>query len=191
MKALTGADLVLSLGYLLRTSADTSDGKNQPPASDVHVDMSPATGPKAAAAALAAAMPGKNFRRALITSFWRPFSQPPQDWPIALCDHRSVAPEEGVHNRRIVCDSRPAPEAMLAPIPNEDEIPSALIFRHGPHHRWYYYPDMNRDEALMIKLHDTDRGRAWFAPHTAFHDQGRRGTHTRESIEFRTVAYWL
>ena len=43
----------------------------------------------------------------------------------------------------------------------------------------------------MIKLHDTDRGHAWFAPHTAFHDHGRRGTHTRESIEFRSIAYWL
>jgi hypothetical protein len=191
VKMLTGADLVLSLGYVMRTSADTSDRRNQPPASDVHVDMSPQTGPKTAQATLATAMPGKTYRRALATSFWRPFSAPPQDWPLALCDHRSIAPEEGVHNRRIKCDVRPAPAEMLAPIPGEDELPSALIFRYGPHHRWFYYPDMNRDEVVLIKLHDTDHDRAWFAPHTAFHDADRDGARTRESIEFRTVAYWL
>jgi len=191
VKALTGADLVLSLGYVMRTAADTSDGRNQPPASDVHVDMSPTTGPKAAQALFAPAMPGQTYRRFLASSFWRPYSEPPQDWPVALCDFRSIAPEEGVHNRRIWRDARPTPAEMLAPIPNEDEIPSALIFRHGPHHRWFYYPDMNRDEVLLIKLNDSDHDRAWFAPHTAFHDAERRGTRTRESIEFRTIAYWL
>lgn len=191
VKTLTGADLVLPIGYVMRTAGDTSDRRHQPPASDVHVDMSPETGPKTAQATLAAAAAGKTYRRALATSLWRPFSPPPQDWPLALCDHRSIAPEEGVHNRRIKCDARPSPEEMLAPIPGEDELPSALIFRYGPRHRWFYYPDMDRGEVLMIKLHDTDHGRAWFAPHTAFHDAGRAGARTRESIEFRTVAYWL
>jgi hypothetical protein len=191
VQELTGADLILPLGYVMRTAADTSGGQAQPPASDVHVDMSPETAPKAAIAAFAQAAPGRTFRRFLVTSFWRPYSEPPQDWPVALCDHRSIAPEEGVPNRRIVRDNRPAPEEMLAPIPNEEDIPAALIFRYGRHHRWFYYPDMDRDEVLFIKLHDSDRSRAWFAPHTAFHDDRRPGTRTRESIEFRTIAYWL
>lgn len=191
VKAITGADMILPLGYVMRTAADTSDGRNQPPASDVHVDMSPETAPHGARAMFAQAAPGKTFRRFLASSFWRPYSQPPQDWPVALCDHRSIAPEEGVPNRRIVRDRRPKPEEMLAPIPNEEDIPAALIFRYGPHHRWFYYPDMNRDETLLIKLHDSDHGRAWFAAHTAFYDEARPGTHTRESIEFRTIAYWL
>jgi hypothetical protein len=191
VKSLTGADLIMPLGYILRTAADTSAGQAQPPASDVHVDISPATGPKMARALFEQAAPGRSYRRFLATSYWRPYSEPPQDWPVALCDHRSMAPEEGVPNRRIVTDKRPAPEEMFAPIPNEDEIPAALIFRYGPHHRWYYYPDMNRDEIILIKLHDSDHARAWFAPHTAFHDAARPGTHTRESIEFRTVAYFF
>jgi len=191
VQGLTGADLILPLGYVLRTAADTSGGQAQPPASDVHVDMSPETAPKAALALFAKEAPGRTFRRFLVTSFWRPYSEPPQDWPVALCDHRSMAPDEGVPNRRIVRDDRPTPEEMLAPIPDEEDIPAALVFRYGPHHRWFYYPDMNRDEVLLIKLHDSDRTRAWFAPHTAFHDAGRPGTRTRESIEFRTIAYWL
>jgi hypothetical protein len=191
VKTLTGADLVLSLGFVMRMAGDTSDGRNQPPAADVHVDISPATGPRTARPLLAGAAPGKTYRRALITSFWRPFSEPPQDWPLALCDHRSIAAEEGVPNRRIKRDHPPTPEELLTPIPGEDDMPAALVFRHGPHHRWYYFPDMDRDEAVMIKLYDSDRGRAWFAPHTAFRDETRLGAHTRESIEFRTVAYWL
>jgi hypothetical protein len=190
IQALTGADLVVPMGYVLRSSADTADGKNQPPASDVHVDMSPRTAPMAAQALFAAAAPGRTFRRFLATSFWRPYSPPPQDWPVALCDHRSISSAEGIPNLRIVREHRPRPEEMLAPIPNEDEVPAALIFRYAPEHRWYYFPDMTRDECLLIKLHDSDHDRAWFAAHTAFHDKRRAATHTRESIEFRTIAYF-
>jgi hypothetical protein len=50
---------------------------------------------------------------------------------------------------------------------------------------------MNRDEVIVIKFHDSDRDRAWFSAHTAFHDESRAGAQTRESIEFRTVSYWL
>jgi hypothetical protein len=190
-QALTGADLILPLGYVLRNASETGNGQNQPPASDVHVDMSPETAPKGARALIEQAAPGKSYRRFLATSFWRPHSEPPQDWPVALCDHRTLAPEEGVPNRLVRRSSRPDPAEMLAPIADEDELPAALIFRFGAHHRWYYYPDMTRDEVLLIKLHDSDHGRAWFAAHTAFHDARRPGTHTRESIEFRTIAYWF
>jgi hypothetical protein len=191
VRTLTGADLVVPIGYVTRTSADTSTGQAQPPASDVHVDIAPQTGPKMARALLERTAPGRSFRRFLVTSLWRTFSAPPQDWPLALCDHRSITPEEGVPNLRIVCDKRPAPAEMLAALPNEDDIPAALIFRFAPHHRWYYYPDMNRDEIVLIKLHDSDHTRAWFAPHTAFRDESRSDTKTRESIEFRTVAYFF
>jgi hypothetical protein len=53
---------------------------------------------------------------------------------------------------------------------------------------------MNRDEALLIKLHDSDRSAAWRAPHTSFRDgaacagDAAAGGY-RESIELRSVAY--
>ncbi|HKK57069.1 CmcJ/NvfI family oxidoreductase [Marinobacter sp.] len=43
----------------------------------------------------------------------------------------------------------------------------------NPDQRWLYFPDMERNEVLLIKGYDsrTD-GRARFVPHTAFHDPG-------------------
>src|SRR6185437_8476807 len=117
IKSITGADLVVTIGATLRTSADTSSGAKQPPAAE-----------------------GKRYRRSLVTSLWRTYSPAPQDWPLALCDGNSIAPEEGVHNYLVRTPSRPTPEEMSAPIEGEEDLPSALIFRHGPHHRWYYYP---------------------------------------------------
>jgi len=57
-------------------------------------------------------------------------------------------------------------------------------------HRWWYFPDMTADEVIFIKFHDSDHSRAWRAPHTAFHDTSRPDAVTRESYEFRAIAYF-
>ncbi len=185
-----GADLIVPIGYIMRTANATGAGPAFPPASDVHVDMSPQTAPRMARDFYAGAGSDRPYRRFLMTSLWRSFSAPPQDWPLALCDHRSIAPEEGVLNYLIRVPARPDPLVMQQEPANLDEMRAALVFRHGPHHRWYYFPDMTSDEVILIKLHDSDRSTAWFAPHTAFHDASRPEARTRESIEFRTIAYW-
>jgi len=192
LKRFTGADLVVPMGATWRTAADTGAGTAQPPAADVHVDTAPGFAPRLAQTMFAAhAAAGKTYRRFLVTSLWRAYSPPPQDWPLALCDGTSIAPEEGVHNYLVRCQSRPDPAEMRAAVPDEKELPAALIFRYAAHHRFYFFPDMNRDEMVILKLHDSDHDQAWFAPHTAFHDEARRGAATRQSIEFRSVAYWL
>ena len=192
VKMLTGADLVLPMGYLLRTSGDNEPDKLQPPAADVHVDMSQESAPRTAKTVFEQqAKPGQTYRRFICSSFWRTFSRPPQDWPLALCQCDSISQDEGARNRLIFSDARPSQSEMAQAIEGEDELPAATIFYYNPGQRWFYFPDMNRDEAVLIKFHDSDHGRAWFTAHTAFRDESRRGAHTRESIEFRTVAYWL
>jgi len=192
VKALTGADAVAPIGYVLRTSADTRDGAAQPTASDVHVDFSPRSGPSTAKFFWPQLdLPDRAYRRSLITSFWRAFSPPPQDWPLAVCDGRSVGPEEGVTNVLLPVEKRPTREEMFGPIPGEDDLPSATSFPFRPHHRWFYYPDMDRDEALLLTLNDSDHSRVWRTPHTAFRDESRARPHVRESIEFRSVAYFF
>ena len=98
-----------------------------------------------------------------------------RDWPLALADAGSIDPA--------------------------DLLPSTLIFphRHGetyalahnPAQRWYYIPDLGVDETLLIKCWDTDEAVARFAPHTGFADPTTpAGTPPRESIEFRTIAFF-
>ena len=62
---------------------------------------------------------------------------------------------------------------------------------YNPAHRWFYVPEMQPDEALLLKCFDsaTD-GRARFAPHTAFEDPtAPADVLPRESIEIRTLVF--
>jgi hypothetical protein len=191
VKALTGADLVAPLGYVLRTSGPTR-AEIQPPASEVHVDMTPDRAVRLAAATYERSFAGRpRFSRFIASSLWRPFSQPPQDWPLAVCDGTSVGNDEGVPNVMVRLATLPDPNNIPAHHEGEDQLPAASIFFFNPKHHWWYFPDMTRDEVLLVKFHDSDHSKAWRAPHTSFRDPGVHNAAPRESIECRTIAYYL
>jgi hypothetical protein len=190
VRALTGADYVVSLGWLLRrTTADR--GGALPPAPDVHVDLhTTEIAHRYARVHARSALPAPGtYRRAVWTSLWRAFSPPPQDWPLAVCDYRSTDDaEDGTPNLLFRVPALPPLDAPDAP-DGEAESAASLFF-YNPAHRWWYFPAMHPGEALLIKLHDTDRSVAWRAPHTSFHDTSATGARPRESVELRTVAYF-
>ena len=63
---------------------------------------------------------------------------------------------------------------------------SSVAYR--PDHRWYYFPEMQPDEAVLIRVHDsaTD-GRARLSFHTSFENPLAVGAPPRESIEVRSL----
>ena len=185
VRQVTGADEVVPIGWVIRRAGSDLRGA-QPPAPDVHVDVHPG---RADARFAAAAPGGRPFRRAIMTSLWRAFSPPPQDWPLAILDYRSVDDSEGEPNLLLFVDSLPDP-GDVPDIPDPGAFPAGSIFTWRPAHRWWYFPDMHAGEALLFKLHDTDHSVAWRAPHTAFHDATASGAHSRESVELRTVAFF-
>jgi hypothetical protein len=189
VRALTGADYVVSLGWLMRrTTADRRGAL--PPAPDVHVDLhTTEIAHRYARVHARSPLPAPGtYRRALWTSLWRALSPPPQDWPLAVCDYRSTDDaEDGTPNLLFRVPVLPALDAEDAP---DDEAESAAsLFFCNAAHRWWYFPGMHAGEALLIKLHDTDHCVAWRAPHTSFRDAAD-GAHPRESVELRTVAYF-
>jgi hypothetical protein len=191
VKALTGADLVAPLGYVVRSSGTTSS-QVQPPASEVHVDMTTDRAVRLAAAMFEQSFAGRpGFSRFIASSLWRPFSPPPQDWPLAVCDGTSVSHDEGVPNVMVRVAELPDPDNIPAHCEEEDKLPAASVFHFSPKHRWWYFPDMTRDEVLLVKFHDSDHSKAWRSPHTSFRDPSVKETVPRESIEFRTIAYFL
>ncbi|HTR36994.1 MAG TPA: CmcJ/NvfI family oxidoreductase [Bryobacteraceae bacterium] len=166
--------------------------QSQPPASDAHVDFTPARAVRYAEQVYRKHAPdGPGFKRFIASSCWRAFSDPPQDWPLAVCDGRSVRADEGTANVMVVVDALPSREAMYGPLAGEDAMPSASVFHFNPNHRWWYFPDMTRDEVLLLKFFDSDQSRAWRTPHTAFHDPTYPDATTRRSIEFRSFAFFL
>jgi len=190
VQRLTGADLVVLLGWVLRSSGTTS-ASVQPPASDVHVDMTEDRAHRLAATLYAQARPGgPPFRRFIASSLWRPFSAPPQDWPLTVCDGCSVDPAEGLPNVMVRVEQLPDPLEIPVELPEEASLPAAYVFTFNPRHRWWYFPDMTREEVILLKFHDSDHSRAWRVPHTAFRDPHIHGAPQRESIECRSVAFF-
>src|SRR5690349_2372459 len=105
----TGADRVATMSWMVRTSGELDTpreqvgyqhrGGVQPPAAEAHCDSSPDRVDAMALALYRQRFPdAPPYRRFLYTSFWRAFSPPPQDYPLALCDGNSVGDEEGVPN---------------------------------------------------------------------------------------------
>ncbi len=202
VRSLTGATSVAPLGWMVRTSGDVSKhqrqaagythrGGVQPPAGEAHVDFTPSRAEPLARAIYEQTFPdGKGFSRFIASSLWRAFSEPPQDYPLALCDARTVRADEGIPNTLFVVDRLPDEAAMLGDMPTEKTAPAAAIFHYSAAHQWWYFSSMTRDEVLLFKFHDSDPTRALRAPHTAFHDPSFPAARTRESIEFRTIAYF-
>jgi hypothetical protein len=203
VQALTGASKVFARGWMLRTSADltqhaakkvegyTHSGGIQPPAGEAHVDLNTATAHRMAEATYAERCPdGPGFKRFLISSYWRTFSPPPQDVPLAICDGRTSFGGEEKSNTLFIVDELPNEEEAVRPIPGEENMMAASIFSHNPGMRWWYFSNMTADDALFFKFHDSDHAVTWRAPHTAFRDGSLAGANIRESIECRSVAFW-
>jgi hypothetical protein len=200
---LTGADKCVARGWMLRTSADLTQhaatkakgyqhtGGIQPVAGEAHVDINTATAARMAQNTYRTHFPdGPGYKRFLISSFWRTFSPPPQDVPLAMCDGRTSFGGSEKSNTLYIVDEFPEGPALTAPDPEEGNKLAATIFSYHPGHRWWYFHGMQADDALLFKFHDSDHTRTWRCPHSAFHDSSEPHANVRESIECRSVAFW-
>ena len=149
------------------------------PASIIHNDYTARSGPQRLrdhfpeAPEQAEALLQRHF---IIVNVWRSIRGTVLDAPLALCDASSLAPED------LVSVERQAKDRI-------GEIQQAV---YNPAHRWYYFPEMQPDEALLIKTYDsaTD-GRARFTIHTSFDDPtAPAGAPPRESLETRCFAFF-
>jgi hypothetical protein len=180
--ALSAADLVLvsSPGVLRFSERSPKSGKldNSRPARFAHVDVSDAT---AAEFAHRAAPADRRVSRFVHYNIWRVISPPPQDVPLAVCDARTVT----------AADLIPADAVFNAPDKPEWSF-EGIVVAHHPAHRWHWYSDMSRDEALVFKTNDSDPKWAHCVPHVAFDNpQAGADAAPRASIEMRAIALWF
>jgi hypothetical protein len=93
-----------------------------------------------------------------------------------------------------ICDGRTIPHAGFIRVERryKDRTGEVYHIAHNPAHQWYYFPRMERDEALVFKVFDSDAGQpSRFTAHSAFDDPGTpAGAPPRESIETRTFAFF-
>ena len=130
--------------------------------------------------------------RFAIINVWRNIAEEPvATHPLALCDARSVTPED----------------LVVFEIHYQDRVGENYFSKYAPRHQWYYYPAMTRDEALLIKQWDSagplarSAGRqadsddtqspCTFSFHTAFQDPSTPpDAPERWSIEVRCIALY-
>jgi hypothetical protein len=119
-------------------------------------------------------------RRFAIIQVWRPAyadaADPIRSNPLAVADARSVAPED----------------LLVAERRYPHRVGQTYRLKYSPRHRWFYFPEMRRDEAIVFKVYDSEKdGRARFTPHTSFDDPATPpGAPPRQSIEARALAFF-
>lgn len=182
---LTGADDVEVRGFgILRfgeRSKDSGALNNSRPARFVHIDISDKT---AAEWNEKLTLPeGRRVRRAAHLNVWRALTPPPQDVPLAVCDARSLSPDD-VHVADAMFDDPDGSGRILRSF-------EGLAVRQAPGQRWWYFPDMRADEVLVFKTNDTEPGVAHAVAHGAFDDRSCPAEQEpRASLEMRGVAIW-
>jgi hypothetical protein len=123
--------------------------------------------------------PGQ-YRRIAFYQTWRALSKPPQDFPLALTDARSVKTGHYVVMDNIIGDDTIA-----------DNVVETRLGRVDPDHRWYYFSNMRDHELLIFKGNDTLHGDRQSVLHTGFDNTASEPNAVpRESLEARFFAFW-
>jgi len=112
-------------------------------------------------------------RRWAIVNIWRSIRAKVEDTPLALCDARTIS----------------AADLVATELRYPDRTGETYLVQHGVPHRWAYFSEMDRHEALVFKQDDSQMsGVARFTPHCAFDlPEIAADAPLRESIEVRCL----
>jgi hypothetical protein len=119
-------------------------------------------------------------RRYAIYNVWRCLTDPPQDTPLAFCEPESVQPGDVVGCDQVIKAS------------NGSTIRFELsLYHYNPDQRWFYFPNLRRDDMLVFTGYDSDLSRPQGVAHAAFTDTScPEGVLPRESIDERLIAFF-
>jgi hypothetical protein len=178
VQSVSGASRVVVFDHTLRTgdSAEQQARKIREPVAWAHNDYTEWSGPQRVREILPDEAEQLLRHRFAIIQVWRAINQPIQSNPLALVDARSVS----------------ASDLLPAERRYPDRVGETYQLRYNPDHRWFYFPRMRRDEALVFKVYESQAdGRARFTPHASFVDPSSRAdAPPRQSIEVRTFAFF-
>ena len=184
VKCRTGASMVVAFHHFVRVNdrAVQAARKADGPVQIAHCDYTEDRAYVAAKNVLDAIMAPERTEAMLrhrfaVVQLWQPIAGPVRDMPLAVCDARSIAPRD-IIKTDLAFEGR--------------HVAEVIQLGHNPDHRWYYFHEMEADEILIFKGHDSlDDGRARFTAHTAFANPlSPPGAPPRQSIEVRALAFF-
>ena len=126
--------------------------------------------------------PPLNSKRILALNFWRPLSEVVDDYPLALCDARTVHAEDLFET---VIYGYGADNYSWHDVGIE-----TYNVKASPRQHWYYYPGMRPNELLVFKSFDSEGTIGRACPHSAFSNPlAPADAPARRSIELRVLCY--
>jgi hypothetical protein len=179
VKQSTGAARVLVFDHTLRAENDTVREEKfaSRPVRSVHNDYTEWSGPQRVRDLLpkdeAETLLRKRFS---VIQVWRPVRNPVVSAPLAIADSQSIAVNDLIGTERRY----------------PDRVGEIYHLSYNADHRWFYFPHMQTDEAIVFKCYDSLKdGRARWSAHAAFDDPNSpANAPARESIEMRTLAFF-
>ena len=178
VRQVAGAKRVAVFDHTLRSGneAEREEKLIREPVMSAHNDYTEWSGPNRVREFLPDEAEALLARRFAIIQVWRAINQPIQANPLAVADAQSVA-----FNDLVVAERR-----------YPHRVGQTYRLKFNSDHRWYYFPEMRRDEALVFKVYDSEKdGRARFTPHTSFVDPlSPPNAPARQSIEVRAFAFF-
>jgi hypothetical protein len=175
VKEVTGATKVVAFEHDVRCArkARLGIGRVREPVKVVHDDYTEKSSPERVRLYVPDEADKLLQSRYEVINVWRPIEGPVQEAPLAICDARTISQKEL--------------------LPTEEGVKHEVyLFNYNPRHRWFYFPNMEKDEALLVKCFDSiNDGRARITAHSAFDDPtSSPDAPPRESIEVRTLAFF-
>jgi hypothetical protein len=178
VKQATGAVRVLVFDHNVRCGPMAKEGLNgaREPVRFAHNDYTLKSGPQRVRDLMGDEAEALLKNRFVFINVWRPIRGPVEEAPLAVCDAQSMR----------LADFVPTD------LKYRDRTGEVYSVAFNPEHRWFYFPRMQRDEALLLKCYDSSvDGRARWTAHTAFDDPTSPANPApRESIEARTIAFF-
>ncbi len=178
VKKTSGAKRVVVFDHTLRSGDEATREARQVggPVRGAHNDYTDWSGPQRVRDILPDEAEELLKGRFAVVQTWRPINRPVIRDPLAICDAGSTGMEGAIPTARIYPDRRG----------------ETLHYTFNPRHYWYYFPHMERHEAVVFKTFESEKdGRARWTLHCAFDDPDTPSdAPPRESIEMRTLAFF-
>jgi len=178
LKRVTGAERVVIFDHIVRNSllAERGEKGARAPAKFVHNDYTFKSAPRRVRDLLPEEADRLLKNRFAEINVWRAIRGPVESSPLALCDSRSLSEKDIVPTDLVY----------------RERVGETLGFLYNPKQRWYYFPRMEPNEAILLKCYDSmNDGRARFTAHTSFEDPSSPpNAAPRESIEVRALVFW-
>ena len=181
LKKELGAKRVLVFDHTIRTKknqqkalTDQSNTSQRAPVRLVHCDYTSESAPLRVKQLLPDEASHLLQSRVAFVNVWKPLNRVEEN-PLAMCDVASAPPED----------------FFKLYLRYKDRTGENYVMRHSDRHQWYYFPDMEKDQTILLKTYDSDTSRAQFVGHTAFDDPtSSPNAVPRESCEIRTICFF-